>query len=118
MTGTEATAYDDGRWEIKHVTKQLYDLFTHLSYTATDVKMWGPALTDAQTVGEDEWRADFESVEPCEEPVIRAPLATRRTGYASLHRVQISWTEPDERRHTGWYNVPNPTRSSPKLRFP
>jgi hypothetical protein len=54
MTKADGKA-DDASWKIEHVEEQLYDIFTYLPYTATDVKMRRPALTNAHTIGEGEW---------------------------------------------------------------
>jgi hypothetical protein len=115
--GTDAEAVQE--WTIKHVKEQLYDydFFTLLTYVAKDVKMRGPGVTRARTADEEEWRADFDTVEPSEEPVFRAHLTPRLTGSASQFRVQISWTDPDGGRHSGWYEIPHPGRKNPKLKF-
>jgi hypothetical protein len=55
MTTADGKA-DDASWKIEHVEEQLYDIFTSLPYTATDVKMRRPALTNAHTIGEGEWQ--------------------------------------------------------------
>jgi hypothetical protein len=116
MTKLEGTA-GGASWKIEHVEEQLYDIFTYLPYTATAVKMRGPGVTNAHTVGEEEWRQDFDRVEPSEDAVLRAALTPRSTGSPAKAEVQISWSDPDEGWHSGWYDVPLPGRTNPNLKF-
>ncbi len=43
-------------WRIGHIQDQQYDFFTLLTYIATDVKMRGSGITDAQTADDEQWR--------------------------------------------------------------
>jgi len=88
-------------WRIGHIQGQQYDFFTLLTYLATDVKMRGSGITDAQTGDDEQWRSNFDEVERSEEPVMRAQLTPRRAGAPQRLRVQISWTDPDRRRTVG-----------------
>lgn len=103
-------------WAIEHVEEQLYDIISLLTYDAKDVKMRGPNVTDAATVGEDEWSEDYDSVEAGER--IRAPLSPRLTGNPATFQLQISWTDTNNQRHSGWYKIPHPGRTRPDLRSP
>lgn len=40
-------------WTVVHVEEQRYDIASMLEYDASHVKMWGPNVIDAATVGED-----------------------------------------------------------------
>ena len=88
-------------WRIGHTQGQQYDFFTLLTYLATDVKMRGSGITDAQTGDDEQWRSNFDEVERSEEPVMRAQLTPRRAGAPQRLRVQISWTDPDRRCTVG-----------------
>jgi hypothetical protein len=104
---------------IEHVKEQQYEIISLLKYDAKDVEMAGPNVaSSAIQFGQDEkeWHRAFDIIEAGAS--VQATLRPKLTGQPSTFRLEISWTDTSDERHSEWCTIPQPGRTRADIRSP
>ena len=105
-------------WRIGHIQDQQYDFFTLLTYLATDVKMRGSGITDAQTGDDEQWRFKFRRSRAIGGTRDASPVDTAACRCATAPQGSDFLDRSRPPTHSGWYDIPHPVRTDPRLRSP